>query len=97
MKLQPPNLRAVLDLLGRGEVGAVGAGGAVLGGGAAGDVIRIGERPALHLRHHALLVQQGLQEAGVAVELHQVENLKRRQARKRSEENGGVVQADDKK
>lgn len=83
-KPQHPNTRAgaVLDLLGRREVGAVRAGGAVLGGGAARDVIWIGERPALHLRQHALLVQQRLQEAGVAVELHQVENLKRAQARK---------------
>lgn len=63
-------------LLGCGEVGAVGAGGAVFGGGAAGDVIRVRQGPALHLRQHALLVQQRLEEPRVAVELHKVEDLK---------------------
>jgi len=62
-------------LLGRGQVGAVGAGGAVLGGGAAGDVVGVGQRPPLHLGQHALLVQQRLEEPRVAVELHQVEDL----------------------
>lgn len=61
-------------LLGRGRVGVVRA-GAVLGGGAAGDLLRVGQRAALHLRQDALLVQRGFQEPRVAVELHQVENL----------------------
>ena len=62
-------------LFGRGEGGAVGA-GAVLGrGGAAGDLVGVWQRAALHLRQHTLLVQSGLEEAGVAVELHQVKDL----------------------
>lgn len=48
----------------------------MLGGGAAWDVIRIRQRPPLHLCEHALLVQQRLQETRVAVKLHQVEDLK---------------------
>lgn len=62
-------------LLGGGEVGAVGASGAVLGGGTAGDVVRVRQRPALHFRQHTLLVQQRLEKACVAVELHEVEDL----------------------
>lgn len=62
-------------LLGRGEVGAVRTGGAVLGGGAAGDVVRVRQRPALHLCQHTLLVQTRLEEPRVAVKLHQVKNL----------------------
>ena len=65
-------------LLGRGEVGAVGACGAVFGGGAAGDVVRVRQRPALHLRQHTLLVEQRLEEPCVAVKLHQVEDLQKR-------------------
>lgn len=63
-------------LFGRGHVGVVRA-AAVLGGGAAGHVLRVGQRAALHLRQDALLVQLGLEEAGVAVKLHQVEDLPR--------------------
>lgn len=59
----------------RGHVGVVRA-DAVLGGRAAGHLLGVGEGAALHLRQDALLVQRGLQEARVAVELHQVENLR---------------------
>ena len=73
---------ALCYLLGCGQVGAVGAGGAVFGGGAAGDVVRVRQGPPLHLRQHALLVQQRLEEPRVAVELHQVEDLKGWKGRK---------------
>lgn len=63
-------------LLGGGEVGAVGASGAVFGGRTAGDVVRVGQGPALHFCQHTLLVQQRLEEACVAVKLHEVEDLK---------------------
>lgn len=68
-------------LLGCGEVGAVRAGGAMFGGGAAGDVVRVRQRSTLHLSQHALLVQQRLEEACVAVKLHQVEDLRKRKER----------------
>lgn len=61
---------ALLYLLGCGEVGAVGARGAVFGGGTTGNVVGVGQGPPLHLSQHALLVQQGFKEASVAVELH---------------------------
>lgn len=48
----------------------------MFGGGAAGYVVRVRQGPPLHLRQHALLVQQRLKETRVAVELHQVEDLK---------------------
>lgn len=67
---------ALCYLLGCGQVGAVGAGGAMFGGGAVGDVVRVRQGPPLHLRQHALLVQQRLEEPCVAVKLHQVEDLK---------------------
>lgn len=63
-------------LLGSGEIGAVGASGAVFGVGAAGDVVRVRQWPTLHFCQHALLVQKRLEEPSVAVELHQVEDLK---------------------
>ncbi len=63
-------------LLGCGEVRAVRAGGAVFGSRAAGDVVGVRQRPPLHLCQHTLPVQQRLQESCVAVELHQVEDLK---------------------
>lgn len=63
-------------LLGCGKVGAVRASGAVFGGGATGNVVRVRQRPPLHLSKHTLLVQQGLKEPCVAVKLHQVIDLK---------------------
>ena len=80
-RARPPHPRArpawwAGHLFGRGHVGVVRA-AAVLGGGAAGHVLRVGQRAALHLRQDALLVQLGLEEAGVAVKLHQVEDLPR--------------------
>lgn len=66
----------MLYLLRGGEVGAVGACGAVFGGGAGGNLVGVRQRPSLHLSQHALLVQQRLEEAGVAVELHQVVDLR---------------------
>lgn len=57
-------------LLGCGEVGAVGARGAVFGGGATGNVVGVRQGPPLHLSQHTLLVQQGFKEPCVAVELH---------------------------
>lgn len=51
----------------------------MFGGGAAGDLLRVGQRAALHLRQDALLVQRRFQKASVAVELHQVEDLPRKQ------------------
>lgn len=47
----------------------------MLGGWAAGHLLRVGQGAALHLGQDALLVQLGLQEARVAIKLHQVENL----------------------
>lgn len=47
----------------------------MLGGRAAGHLLWVGQGAALHLRQDALLVQLGLQEARVAVKLHQIENL----------------------
>lgn len=47
----------------------------MLGGGAAGDLLSIWQRAALHLCQDALLVQRGFQEPCVAVKLHQVEDL----------------------
>ena len=70
-------------LFGCGEVGAVGARGAVFGGGAAGNVVGVRQGPALHLGQHTLLEQQGLEEACVAVELHQVIDLKGGKRRER--------------
>lgn len=64
-------------LLGRGEVGAVRSRGAVLGGGAAGNVVGVWQGPALHLGQHALLVQERLEETCVAVKLHQVIDLRK--------------------
>lgn len=64
-------------LLGCGEVGAVRASGAVFRGGTAGDMVGVRQGPPLHLCQHTLLVEQGLEEPCVAVELHQVEDLKR--------------------
>ncbi len=72
----------MIYLLGCGEVGAVGAGGAVFGSRAAGDVVGVRQGPPLHLCQHTLPVQQRLEEACVAVELHQVEDLKGREKRK---------------
>lgn len=63
-------------LLGGGEVRAVRARGAVFGGGAGGNLVGVRQGPSLHLSQHALLVQQRLEEAGVAVELHQVVDLR---------------------
>lgn len=64
-----------LHLFGSRKCGAVRA-GAVLGGGrAAGDLVRVWQGSAIQLGVHALLVQGGLEEPGVAVKLHQVENL----------------------
>lgn len=63
-------------LLGCREVGAVRASGAVFGGGAAWDVVRIRQWSALNLCQHTLLVQQRLEKPCVTVKLHQVENLK---------------------
>ena len=71
------NRQAATYLFRRGEVRSVGAGTVLGGGGAAGDLVRVGQRAALHLGQHALLVQRGLEEPGVAVELHQVEDLQR--------------------
>lgn len=65
----------VRHLLGCGKVGAVGARGAVFGGGARGDLVGVRQGPPLHFSQHALLVQQGFQEPSVAVELHQVIDL----------------------
>jgi hypothetical protein len=48
---------------------------AVLGGWAAGDLLRVWKGPAFHLRQDAVLVHLGFQKASVAVKLHQVENL----------------------
>lgn len=48
----------------------------MLGGRAAGDLLRVRERAAFHLRQDAFLVQLGLQKASVAIKLHQIENLK---------------------
>ena len=45
------------------------------GGGAAGHLVGVGEGSSLHLGHHALLIERGFEEARVAVELHQVEDL----------------------
>ena len=56
------------------------------GGGAAGDLVRVGQRAALHLSQHTLLVQRGLEEPGVAVELHQVKDLQREIGRERERE-----------
>lgn len=53
----------------------------MLGDRAAGDLLRVGERAAFHLGQDALLVQLGLEKAGVAVELHQVEDLRAQAAR----------------
>lgn len=71
-----------LYLLGGGEVGAVRARGAVFGGGAGRNLVGIRQRPTLHLSQHALLVQQRLEEAGVAVKLHQVVDLRGRETRR---------------
>lgn len=71
-------------LFGCGEVGAVGARGAVFGGGAAGNVVGVRQGPALHLSQHTLLEQQGLEEACVAVEFHQVIDLKGGKRRERN-------------
>ena len=46
-------------------------------GGTAGDVVGVRQGPPLHLCQHTLLVEQGLEEPRVAVELHQVEDLKK--------------------
>lgn len=54
----------------------------MFGCGAAGDVVRVRQGPPLHLGQHTLLVQQRLEEPRVAVELHQVEDLKGRKGRK---------------
>ena len=78
-------------LLRCGEVGAVGARGTVFGSGAAGDVIRIRQRPALHLCQHTLLVQQRLEEPCVAVELHEVEDLNGRIERKSKEKEEWMI------
>lgn len=74
--------KTLCHLLGCGEVGAVRACGAVFGGGATGNVVRVRQRPPLHLSKHTLLVQQGLKEPCVAVELHQVIDLKGWKGRK---------------
>lgn len=66
----------VVYLLGGGDVGAVGARGAVFGGGAGWNLVGVRQGPSLHLSQHALLVQQRLEEAGVAVKLHQVVDLR---------------------
>lgn len=63
-------------LLGCGEVRAVRSGGAVFGGGATGNVEGVRQGPALHLSQHARLVEERLEEARVAVELHQVIDLR---------------------
>ena len=48
----------------------------MLGGSrTAGDLVGVRQGAALHLRQHALLVQGRLEEARVAVELHQVKDL----------------------
>lgn len=57
-----------------GEVGSVGA-CAVLGRGAAGDLIGIWKWPTLHLCQHTFLIQVGLKEASVTIKFHQVEDL----------------------
>lgn len=78
---RPATTASAVYLLGGGEVGAVGARGAVFGGGAGGDLVGVRQGPPLHLGQHALLVQQRLEEAGVAVELHQVVDLRVRDTR----------------
>lgn len=72
---------SAVHLLGGGDVGAVGARGAVFGGGAGGNLVGVRQGPSLHLSQHALLVQQRLEEAGVAVKLHQVVDLRVQDAR----------------
>lgn len=85
-----------LHLFGSRKCGAVRA-GAVLGGGrAAGDLVRVWQGSAIQLGVHALLVQGGLEEPGVAVKLHQVENLRGKKITKQklSEKNGGGPMCD---
>lgn len=48
---------------------------AVLGGGAAGDLLGVRQGAAFHLGQDAFLVQLGFQKASIAIKLHQVENL----------------------
>lgn len=62
-------------LFGRGEGGAVGA--VFGGGGTAGHLVGVGQGSSLHFSQHALLVERGLEEACIAVELHQIEDLSR--------------------
>lgn len=49
--------------------------GAAPGSRAAGHLLGVGQRAALHLGQDAFLVQLGFQKASVAIKLHQVENL----------------------
>lgn len=42
----------------------------------AGDLVGVWQGEAVHLSTHTLLVEGGLQESGVAVKLHQVEDLR---------------------
>lgn len=65
-------------LFGSGEGGAVGAGAVFGGRGAARDLEGLRQRLTLHLSTQTLLVERGLEEPRVAVELHQVEDLRRR-------------------
>lgn len=48
----------------------------MLGGWAAGDLLGVREGASFHLCQDAFLVELGFQKAGIAIKLHQVENLR---------------------
>lgn len=82
--LKPSQKKVELwNLFRSGECGVVRAGAVFGGRRAAGDLVGVRQRPAVHLGPQALLVEPRLQEARVAVELHQVEDLMQERARER--------------
>lgn len=50
--------------------------------GTTGNLIRVRQRLSVHFSAHALLVKGGLEEPGIAVKLHQVEDLETRGKKK---------------
>lgn len=72
--LSPPQ-RLAQHLFWCGHIGVVGV-DTVLGGWAAGDLLGVREGASFHLCQDAFLVQLGFQKAGIAIKLHQVENLR---------------------